>query len=347
MRSALRQARDAARSAVRKARGAVQPPSVHSTVNEFTLQSIVQQAVECMGTKTYHCLVGLEKEGLIWAGKVAEQTGIPFLYYSLELFVDDYGRVRMNDAAEFKQLRVAERHFHSRSAGTIIQDLDRARVLLEANGLPWDQSKVFLLPVSALGTPCTERSWFFHELFGLPRDRKIVLYSGQIWEKRHLLDLTEVAQSFPREWALVMHGFGQKSSIASIRARDTGKRVLFSLDLIASADLPRALASADIGLAFYSDDIKNDQLTAFSSGKMATYMQAGVPFIAFDYPGYDRLAREDRCGRVISAMQDLPGAIREIFAAPELFRQNAFRAFARYYDFAANFQRICERIGQL
>jgi glycosyltransferase involved in cell wall biosynthesis len=139
-------------------------------------------------------------------GRVGRRADWYSLSIFLELFVDGYGRVRMNDAAEFKQLRVAERHFHSRSAGTITQDVERARVQLEANGLP-----------------C----------------------------------------------------------------------------------------------------------------------------IAFDYPGYDLLAREDRCGRVISTMQNLPDAIREIFAAPETFRQNAFRAFARYYDFAANYQRISEKIGQL
>src|SRR5262249_9995475 len=171
-----------------------------------------------------------------------------------------------------------------------------------------------------------------------------ILYFGQIWEKRHLLELADIAQTFPQDWALVIHGWGQESSIANIRARDPGGRVLFSLDLISSADLPRALASADIGLALYSDEIKNDMLTAFSSEKMAIYMQSGVPFIGFDYPGYDRLAREDQCGRVISAMHDLPGAIREILSAQDVFRQNAHRAFARYYDFAANFRKMVERI---
>jgi glycosyltransferase involved in cell wall biosynthesis len=337
------------RPALRKARAALQsaPEPQPTSEDEFTPRAIVLEAAERMKAKTYHWLVGLEKNGLLWAGKVAEQTGIPYLYYNLELYVDDYARVRMDDAPKFKRLRSAERQYHSRSSGTIIQDPDRARVLFESNGLTLDWSKVFFLPVAALGAPYTERSYFFHEKFGLPRDCKIILYFGQIWEKRHLLELADIAQSFPPDWALVIHGWGQESSITNIRARDPGGRVLFSLDLISSADLPRALASADIGLALYSDEIKNDMLTAFSSEKMAIYMQSGVPFIGFDYPGYDRLAREDQCGRVISAMHELPGAIREILSAQAAFRRYAYRAFAQYYDFAANFRKMVERIRRL
>jgi hypothetical protein len=34
----------------------------------------------------------------------------------------------MDNAPKFKRLRTAERQYHSRSSGTIIQDPDRARV---------------------------------------------------------------------------------------------------------------------------------------------------------------------------------------------------------------------------
>jgi hypothetical protein len=46
-------------------------------------------------------------------------------------------------------------------------------------------------------------------------------------------------------------------------------------------------------------------------------------------------------------MHELPGAIRMILAAQDAFRRNAYRAFARYYDFAANFRRMVEEIHGL
>ena len=107
------------------------------------------------------------------------------------------------------------------------------------------------------------------------------------------------------------------------------------------------ISSADIGLAFYSPEIDNDRLTAFSSEKMAWYMQCGVPFIAFDYPGYRRLAQEDGCGAVIRTMSELPGAISQILARHETFRRNSFRAFSKYYDFDRNFACVIDGVEHL
>ena len=73
-----------------------------------------------------------------------------------------------------------------------------------------------------------------------------------------------------------------------------------------------------------------------------------MPFVAFDFPGYERLALEDRCGVVIRDIAELPQAVGTILASEEAFRQNAYRAFTKYYDIAANFAnvtRIIEQIG--
>ncbi|MDI6716141.1 MAG: hypothetical protein QME63_04265 [Actinomycetota bacterium] len=50
----------------------------------------VKHALESMKGKEYRCLIGVEKKGLIWAGKVAKQLNIPFVYYSLELYTNDF-----------------------------------------------------------------------------------------------------------------------------------------------------------------------------------------------------------------------------------------------------------------
>ena len=88
----------------------------------------------------------------------------------------------------------------------------------------------------------------------------------------------------------------------------------------------------------------NEQLTAFSSEKMALYMQCGVPFVAFNYPGYKRLADEDKCGVVIESSKELPKAIREILGARDEFAKNAYEAFSKYYDFSRNFTKVLQGI---
>src|SRR5262249_396722 len=159
---------------------------------------------------------GIEKVGLVWAGQVAAKLRAPFLYYSLELYNEEYVRQGLLNSFLFRQLRWAERRYHGRAAATIIQDVDRARVLFASNGLAPADARIVYLPVSLLGPPYTRRSSFLHETLGIPKGRRIILYFGHIRERRYALDLADVAQGFPEDWVLVMHGFSTPQTIRKI-----------------------------------------------------------------------------------------------------------------------------------
>jgi glycosyltransferase involved in cell wall biosynthesis len=307
---------------------------------------IVNQALKLMEKKSYRCLIGVEKKGLIWAGQVAEQLKIPFLYYSLELYTDDFQPRGLMTRMSFKRLRQTERAYHRRAYATIIQDPARAKVLFEANHLS-EESIVYYLPVSLLGETYGSRSRFLHQIFNIHEDSSVILYFGQIWEQRYVLELARVAQNFPENWVLVMHGEDYGNAVAKIRSLDYRRKVLISTDMVPSCRLQEIVASADVGLALYSNSTQNDQLTAFSSEKMALYMQCGVPFIAFDYPGYRQLANEDECGAVVRNLEELPVAIGKILLSHETFRRGAYRAFQKHYNFASNFSRVIEGIQSL
>src|SRR5207248_3193835 len=184
------------------------------------------------------------------------------------------------------------------------------------------------------------RSSFLHETLDIPKDRRIILYFGHIRERRYAVDLAKLAPGFPEDWILVMHGFSTPQTIRKIEKLNVQKRVVLSLNAVSSERIYEVIASADVGLALYSPHTQNERLTAFSSEKLALYMQCGVPFIAFDYPGYQRLAEEDRCGVAIRSVAELPEAVSTILGSYEEFRQQAYRTFHKHYDFAANFAGI-------
>jgi glycosyltransferase involved in cell wall biosynthesis len=308
---------------------------------------LVQGALRLMRDLPYRCLIGVEKHGLLWAGAVAARLGAPLMYYSLELYTDDFQRLRHPRSLAFRRLRDAERRYHARAAATIIQDPDRARVLFADNRLPLDQARIFYVPVSALGPPHPGPSRFLHEALTLPREQRILLYFGQIHEERYALDLTRAAQTFPEQWTLVMHGWGRAALLDRIRALDRQRRVRLSLDMVPADRIPDLVASADVGLSFYAPEVSNDRLTAFASEKMAVYMQCGVPFVAFDYPGYRELALDEGAGRVIRSIDELREAVETILAAHVEYRRNALATFARHYDFARNFAPVVAAIGEL
>jgi glycosyltransferase involved in cell wall biosynthesis len=312
------------------------------------LPSIIwSQALDAMAGKKYRCLIGVEKQGLIWAGKVAERLAAPLVYYSLELYTREFQRLKMRGSLHFSRLRQAEQRYHRKAHATIIQDPARARLLFEDTGVPFPKANIFYVPVSVLGKTYEHRSWFLHKSLEIPKDQKIVLYFGQIKEDRCVMELVRAAQRFPAGWTLVMHGWGKPSTIEKIRSLDNKGRAALSLELLPSDRIREAIASADIGLALYASVPQNDRLTAFSSEKMALYMQCGVPFVAFDYPGYRQLAEKDRCGEVIQTIDQLPAAIDKVLNAHHEYHQNAYSAFFRHYDFASNFSTVIDGIERL
>jgi glycosyltransferase involved in cell wall biosynthesis len=307
-----------------------------------------------MAGKRYRCLIGVEKRGLIWAGQVAARLHVPFLYFSLELYAADYLRLVKNKLIEnpsgsgsFRHLRLAEARYLRKAAATIIQDRERARVLFDDHRLSMSGATIYYVPVSAKGAPVRARTRFLHDSLGLPKSAKIILYFGQIWERRYVLELARAAQSFPEDWSLVMHGDEWYGVGTKIKEIDHKGRVLLSLSMVSSEKVPELIASGDIGLAFYSPQTHNERLTAFSSEKMALYLQCGVPFVGFDYPGYRKLAKEDGCGMVIRDFSELQSAISQILVSHAAYRRHALEAFCKHYDYAKNFAKVIEGIDRL
>ena len=69
--------------------------------------NILSRSVDVIKNNTYKCFIGIEKKGMIWAGKVAEIHHVPYIYYSLELYIEDIP-VFQNDK-KFVDLRKEEK----------------------------------------------------------------------------------------------------------------------------------------------------------------------------------------------------------------------------------------------
>ncbi len=304
---------------------------------------VLEKAGALMEGKHYTCLIGIEKKGLIWAGLMGERMGIPYMYYSLELYTRDHPQSRRS--LHTRRTKPVEEKYHRKSLATIVQDPERAEILLRDNGV--QSSELFYVPVSLVGEPYRAQSAFLQQRLQLPNDRRVILQFGQISEERFSTELAHVAQDFPKEWTLVLHGYGPERTVRKIRRVDSRGRVRLSLDLVPAHRLLEMMASADIGVALYSSLSANDILTALSSEKVALYLQAGLPIIAFDYPGYRRLIDRYGCGATISSVGQLPAAVEKILAAYERFRSNAYECFTECYEFSRQFQKVITRIDDL
>ena len=304
--------------------------------------SLINETYTLIENKQYKCFIGIEKKGLIWAGKMANWLGVPYIYYSLELYTWDHPEP--NKSPRAKRIKLIEEKYHKESYATIIQDKRRAEILFKDNKV--ELRNVIYLPVSLLGKPYKLRSIFIRDRFKLDKRQIIILYFGLICEGRFSFELAQLAQDFPKEWVLILHGLSSSSDLKKIQKIDANQRVILSLEKVPASQLQEFVASAHIGVVLYRSFPKNDYLTAFSSEKLALYLQCGLPVIAFRYPGYDILERY-KCGILIDTLEELPYAVRDILSSYEAFRSNAYRCFEDYYEFSKNFSRVVDFIGNM
>ena len=155
------------------------------------------------------------------------------------------------------------------------------------------------------------------ELFDLPAERRIVLYTGQVMRGRGLRQLFE-AISLVDEADLVVAGFGpdyeRYQSIAE--ALPHSDRIHFA-GSVTPAQLPDWTRGADVAAMPVQPDTLNHRLN--TPTKLYDAIGVGVPVVASDLPGIAPIVTETGCGVLCDPTDpaDIARAIRDIIDAPE------------------------------
>lgn len=330
-----------AKQQVRALRENLRYATRHSDLDYLLPNELQKRTREQMQGRSYCALIGVERTGLVWAGAMAERIPAPLIYFSLELYTDDFPHDPLGNGVRTRCLNRMEAQYHRLSQATIIQDAARAQVLLQDNSVRHTQ--LLFLPVSLLGPARREKSDLLHRMLNLPDEQRLLLMFGKIASRRFVPDLVQVAQSFPENWTLVIHdGGASPHSVDMLKAKDRQGRVAVSTTLVPPSELPALISSADIGLVFYAADTQNEYLTGRSSEKAAQYARAGVPMVAFNYPSFAGVFDEYQCGLGVETLDGIGEAASCIFVDYDVYRQGAWRAYEQVYEFSRHFQTIAE-----
>lgn len=301
-----------------------------STIDFLTKLSIFLK----MRSKSYNLIIGIEKKGLVISGWLSHKLRVPYAYYSLELYWEDHP----NTIVFNRKLRCEEVFYNQKALFTIIQDTQRAQVLSYANKLD-NQHDFCYLPVGVRGAVSNEKSSFFQDKFSLKATNILVLYFGNVSKDRNCEELVKIAEQFPEGTYLVLHGkyYGMENT-------NFGSRVLVSKDLVDENMIQKLISSCDIGLALYNNHYSNDRLTAFSSQKIAYYLQQGIPFISFRNESYEKLFSEFECGLMVNKILDIGEAIFKIIKNYEYYSKQALLAYEKYYNLDNQIPKIFKEV---
>ena len=170
-----------------------------------------------------------------------------------------------------------------------------------------------------------QRIW--HQRLGLDPSSSLVLYLGLVLDGRGIGQLCE-AMGMVEDATLVVAGHG--ADLERFRTRAAAlphaARIHFP-GPVAPADIPAAIAAADVSAMPVEGDTLNHQLN--TPTKLFDAMGAGVPVVASDLPGMAPIVRATGCGELCDPDDpaDIARAIRAILeATPE--RRAAYREAA-------------------
>ena len=322
--------------------GALRYYVIEPILSKFLIPNIVlKRTKEQLAKKQYVCFIGVEKNGLVWAGLMGKIFKIPYLYYSLELYTDEYyAFTRPHKRLRFWRTRQLEKRFHPGAHATIVQDEVRGTVLMTMQNI--------YLPVSIAGKPIFQKSDLLHEKFHISKKKRIILQFGLITGARLSDKIAEAVQHIDNKWVIVFHGaVTEEGIIDRIKKINSNNNIILSTDLIASSLIDEIIESVDIGLCFYDNKVQNDFHTGFSSEKLARYLQCGIPVIAFDYPTFKLSVEKNKCGVCIKGLDELPIAIQKIENDYNRYRENAFKTYRSTFEFKCQFKKVLNFIDHL
>jgi len=308
---------------------------------------LVQFAIR-HGTTPHACMVAVDPSGLVLANFLNRLIGVRMVYYSLELLLS-YELITDED----RVLKERERRLVGKVAFAVAPDAERAEILSRDSGVPLE--KILCVPNSPLGLAERKRSNYLRERFDIPSDTIIILNAGSLSVWSCVPELIKSTQDWPDDWVLVCHARNDwykmnRDYIHALRCLAKPGRLIFSFDPLPRKEYPMLVRSADIGVAFYNVQDGNtytkDNILhiGLSSGKLAYYLQAGLPVLVNGNPSLSRLVKTHECGEVSENPESTAGSIRGILRNYEKYSGNSIELFNRELQYESGFGNVLRNV---
>ncbi len=282
------------------------PESVLSKEERADLKSCFEQ---------YDLIVGVDR-GIIEASEIANLLGVPYGLISYEIYF----------GIETGQLFKKPEIFACQGISfAVCQDRVRSKCLATENQIALE--KILDIPVAGRSLVPKIRSYAFHEALGLGRDKKIAIYIGEVNAKWTGFDeLLESTVSWDDSWVMVLHQrYGYVLSSIAERIKDCKNVFLSPFPSLDLKDLHLLLNAADIGIACYIPQMDSPSLLerrnllhiGMASGKIASYLQHGLPILVNEIGEMSEHVKNYSLGRVIDDFANT-GAILKLLDRSKL-----------------------------
>jgi glycosyltransferase involved in cell wall biosynthesis len=291
----------------------------------------------------YEYIIGIDALGLILASVSAFLRRTQVVYFSMDLLLQDSA-----SSLYRKVVKCLERFCNRSAAFTLIQDEDRAELLVRENRI--SPARVVYLPNAPLGEANPRKTKLLRKTLGLNDGRWIILHAGSVDEWTGSLELAQAARAWPESLAVVFHNSLplQTEYQQAFLTHIDGQHTFLTQGPLALDQFTRLVRSADIGIALYplSERDQNMFIMGLASGKIAYYLQCGLPVVATGLPTLRKFIERYRCGICIDGVDEVLGAIQKIIKDYEGFSQRALECFQQELQLDRFLPAVMERLAE-
>lgn len=284
-------------------------------------------------------IIAADHWGLLLAGLYIWSSYSKVIYFNLEL------RLKREMAKYGKKLfKMAEVWLNRRCIATIIQDRYRAEALTNEHKL--ENHKFIILPNSSLGYAEHVDSLWLQKNYNIPADKIILLYVGSIISHFMCLEIAKAAKEFSKDINLVFHSPHnvetqyRKSLCHALTERNSGD--IISNHFLDYDELKLLIMSAHIGIGLCRPEKGNElneELMGMSSGKIALYLQCGIPVIISNYTSL-KWVEDNGCGICIDDVDEINVAVDKIMEDYDGFRKRAITTFDKVLSLNSGLEQL-------
>ena len=290
-------------------------------------------------TRRVDYLMGGDAIGNIIASKISRLLVKKHIFFMLE-----YPQIITEKVQCLTRLQRLENKSLEKSDIIITHDKWHKQFLLTHFNL---NNKILLLPNSSFTPEIYMESNFLQKRLGV-QGQKIVLHSGGFGKWFKCKELADSTYNWDKNVKLVFHVSHRVEDdkyFEEVYESDYRGKVLFSLNPVSTYELDSLVASADVGIALYSEKELGYRATymGLAAGKIGNYLKCGVPIIATKLLSLSYIETY-QCGILVEKEKDIASAINKILSNRDMYSKNAHRCYRELWHPESYLKKVGEII---
>lgn len=277
---------------------------------------------------SYDLVIGVDRQGIIDASIIADFLKVPYGLISYEIFFEE---------ETGKRIKEIEKEACKNVSFAVCQDNLRSKHLATENNIPLE--KIINIPVAGRQVKQGIKTEYLSKKLHIEYGKKIALLAGQIADWTMLKEIIDGLPLWPDDWAVVLHNRygGAEKKLQYNRDADMPSNLHFSTESLPDIHMmSQLLNSVDLGIAFYKPKKGNAgagcnlKYIGMSSGKIATYLQHGLPVMINDIGIMSEYVKKYDLGFVINEMGEIPKTLQGF--SRDYYRERCYTFFRENLD---------------